>query len=56
MVLREWYRPLDLLPGSIEIVIDADGILADAVERHHCPVPAKLSVCHPSLSGLVTYS
>ncbi len=31
--LREWYRPLDLLPGSIETVIDADSVLADTVDR-----------------------
>ncbi|MET7799286.1 AAA family ATPase [Streptomyces decoyicus] len=31
--LREWYRPLDLLPGGIETVIDAGSILADTVDR-----------------------
>ncbi|MEU9201245.1 AAA family ATPase [Streptomyces sp. NPDC048332] len=31
--LREWYRPLDLLPGSIETVIHADSVLADTVDR-----------------------
>lgn len=31
--LHEWYRPLDLLPGSIETVIAADSILADTVDR-----------------------
>lgn len=31
--LREWYRPLDLLPGSIETVIDTDSTLADIVDR-----------------------
>lgn len=31
--LREWYRPLDLLPGSIETVIHSDSILADTVDR-----------------------
>ncbi|NED80462.1 kinase [Streptomyces sp. SID11233] len=31
--LREWYRPLDLLPGSIETVIGADSVLADTVDR-----------------------
>ncbi|MEU1495735.1 kinase [Streptomyces sp. NPDC005776] len=31
--LREWYRPLDLLPGSIETVIDADSLRTDTVDR-----------------------
>ncbi|MFI8277397.1 AAA family ATPase [Streptomyces sp. NPDC085929] len=31
--LRDWYRPLDLLPGSVETVIDADSSLADTVEH-----------------------
>ncbi|MFE6022882.1 kinase [Streptomyces sp. NPDC056441] len=31
--LREWYRPLDLLPGSIETVIDADSLLTDTIDR-----------------------
>ncbi len=31
--LREWYRPLDLLPGGIETVIDSGSILADTVDR-----------------------
>lgn len=31
--LREWYRPLDLLPGGIETVIDADSRLTDTVDR-----------------------
>ncbi|MGW5771402.1 kinase [Streptomyces longwoodensis] len=31
--LREWYRPLDLLPGLRETVIGADSALADTVER-----------------------
>ncbi|MFF9160797.1 hypothetical protein ACF081_11125 [Streptomyces longwoodensis] len=31
--LREWYRPLDLLPGPWETVIGADSALADTVER-----------------------
>ncbi|MFD7865112.1 kinase [Streptomyces sp. NPDC059783] len=31
--LREWYRPLDLLPGSVESVIDADSVLAATVVR-----------------------
>ncbi|MEW2175038.1 kinase [Streptomyces sp. NPDC005406] len=31
--LREWFRPLDLLPGSVEIVIGADSTLADTVDR-----------------------
>lgn len=31
--LREWYRPLDLLPGTIETVIDADSVLTDTVDR-----------------------
>ncbi|WP_329543092.1 AAA family ATPase [Streptomyces sp. NBC_01358] len=31
--LREWYRPLDLLPDGIETVIDADSSLADTVDR-----------------------
>lgn len=31
--LRDWYRPLDLLPGGIETVIDADSGLADTVDR-----------------------
>lgn len=31
--LREWYRPLDLLPGGIEDVIAADSALRDTVDR-----------------------
>lgn len=31
--LREWYRPLDLLPGSIETVIDAGSTLAATIDR-----------------------
>lgn len=31
--LREWYRPLDLLPGGTETVIAADSALQDTVDR-----------------------
>lgn len=31
--LRDWYRPLDLLPGGGEAVIGADSALADTVSR-----------------------
>ncbi|WP_406100423.1 AAA family ATPase [Streptomyces sp. NBC_01013] len=31
--LREWFRPLDLLPGSIETVIDAGSTVADTIDR-----------------------
>ncbi|MEV0492088.1 kinase [Streptomyces atratus] len=31
--LREWYRELDLLPGDIETVIEADSTLTDTVDR-----------------------
>ncbi|MFD3330294.1 AAA family ATPase [Streptomyces sp. NPDC058701] len=31
--LRDWYRPLDLLPGGGETVIGADSALADTVGR-----------------------
>ncbi|MGW1210898.1 kinase [Streptomyces sp. NPDC002499] len=31
--LRDWYRPRDLLPGSVETVIGADSTLAGTVER-----------------------
>ncbi|MFG2369564.1 kinase [Streptomyces mirabilis] len=31
--LRDWYRPLDLLPGGIETVIGADSTLAETVDR-----------------------
>ncbi|MGW7052646.1 kinase [Streptomyces sp. NPDC054887] len=31
--LRSWYRPLDLLPGGTETVIDADNALEATVER-----------------------
>ncbi|MEV1079268.1 AAA family ATPase [Streptomyces sp. NPDC050211] len=31
--LRDWYRPLDLLPGGIETVIGADSTLAATVDR-----------------------
>ncbi|MFF9691119.1 AAA family ATPase [Streptomyces sp. NPDC014623] len=31
--LREWYRPLDLLPGTIETVIAAGSVLTDTVDR-----------------------
>ncbi|MFF4948731.1 hypothetical protein [Streptomyces chattanoogensis] len=31
--MREWYRPLDLLPGGIETVIAADSALRNTVDR-----------------------
>lgn len=31
--LRDWYRPLDLLPRGIETVIGADSTLAATVDR-----------------------
>ncbi|MER5907482.1 kinase [Streptomyces mirabilis] len=31
--LRDWYRPLDLLPGGIETVIGADSTLPETVDR-----------------------
>ncbi|MDO0938907.1 AAA family ATPase [Streptomyces sp. DG2A-72] len=31
--LRDWYRPLDLLPGGIETVVGADSTLAATVDR-----------------------
>lgn len=31
--LRDWYRPLDLLPGGIETVIGADNTLPETVDR-----------------------
>ncbi|MFG2888187.1 AAA family ATPase [Streptomyces sp. NPDC048248] len=31
--LRDWYRPLDLLPGGIETVIGADSTLKETVDR-----------------------
>jgi predicted ABC-type ATPase len=31
--LRDWYRELDLLPGGIETVIEADSTLAETVDR-----------------------
>ncbi|MFH8658486.1 hypothetical protein [Streptomyces afghaniensis] len=31
--LRDWYRPLDLLPGGVETVIGADSSLAATVDR-----------------------
>lgn len=31
--LRDWYRPLDLLPGGIERVIGADSALPQTVDR-----------------------
>ncbi|MFC5805296.1 AAA family ATPase [Streptomyces formicae] len=31
--LRDWYRPLDLLPGCIETVIGADSSLQETVDR-----------------------
>ena len=31
--LRDWYRPRDLLPGSVETVIGADSTLAGTVDR-----------------------
>ncbi|MFE7543354.1 hypothetical protein [Streptomyces platensis] len=30
---RDWYWPLDLLPGGIEASIDADSTLTDRVDR-----------------------
>ncbi|MEU7051971.1 MULTISPECIES: kinase [Streptomyces] len=31
--LRDWYRPLDLLPGGIETVIGADSTLRETIDR-----------------------
>jgi hypothetical protein len=31
--MREWYRPLDLLPGGGETVIGATSTFEDTVER-----------------------
>ncbi|MEV5548566.1 kinase [Streptomyces sp. NPDC052309] len=31
--LRDWYRPLDLLPGGVETVIGADSTLTATVDR-----------------------
>jgi hypothetical protein len=31
--LREWYRPLDVLPGGVETVVPATSPLAATVER-----------------------
>lgn len=31
--MREWYRPLDLLPGAAETVVGADSGLAATVDR-----------------------
>lgn len=31
--LRDWYRELDLLPGAVEAIIDANSKLAETVER-----------------------
>ncbi|MER5185709.1 AAA family ATPase [Streptomyces sp. NPDC002896] len=31
--LRDWYRPLDLLPGGIETVVGADSTLTETVDR-----------------------
>ncbi|MGW1600505.1 AAA family ATPase [Streptomyces eurythermus] len=31
--LRDWYRPLDLLPGGIETVIGADSALHETIDR-----------------------
>lgn len=31
--MREWYRPLDLLPGGDELIVDAVSGLAETVER-----------------------
>ncbi|MET8012823.1 AAA family ATPase [Streptomyces sp. NPDC005271] len=31
--LRDWYRPRDLLPGGVEIVIGADSALHETVDR-----------------------
>ncbi|KOG32702.1 AAA family ATPase [Streptomyces resistomycificus] len=31
--LRSWYRPLDLLPGAVETVVDAASSLPETVER-----------------------
>ncbi|MET7727319.1 kinase [Streptomyces mirabilis] len=30
---RDWYRPLDLLPGGIETIIGADSTLTETVDR-----------------------
>ncbi|MBC2879525.1 MULTISPECIES: AAA family ATPase [Streptomyces] len=31
--MRDWYRPLDLLPGGVETVIPADSSLAETTDR-----------------------
>ncbi|MBP8539203.1 zeta toxin family protein, partial [Streptomyces sp. MK37H] len=31
--MREWYRPLDLLPGGVETVVPATSALEETVER-----------------------
>jgi hypothetical protein len=31
--MRDWYRPLDLLPGGVETVIGADSLLHETVDR-----------------------
>ncbi|MFD5555164.1 kinase [Streptomyces sp. NPDC127068] len=31
--MRDWYRPLDLLPGGIEALVDADSSLDQTVDR-----------------------
>ncbi|QQM38835.1 kinase [Streptomyces liliifuscus] len=42
--LRDWYRPLDLLPGDIETVIPAGSSLAETVDQvMHCSGLAALA-------------
>jgi hypothetical protein len=45
--LRNWYRPLDLLPGGVETVIGADSSLAATVER----VKRDTGLCRPETTG-----
>ncbi len=31
--MRDWYRPLDLLPGGVETIVPESSALADTVDR-----------------------
>lgn len=51
--LRDWYRPLDLLPGGVETVIGADSSLAATIDRimHDtglCRQTRQRGICSPN--------
>ncbi|CAM5677811.1 hypothetical protein STAFG_6480 [Streptomyces afghaniensis 772] len=58
--LRDWYRPLDLLPGGVETVIGADSTLAATIDRimHDtglCRQTRQRGICSPNPSPAQTH-